>query len=230
MNIYHYSPVTGEYLGSGQADPDPIDIGNWLIPAYATNVAPLVKLPNKAVIWNNTKWKYVDDNRGKTFYNEFGEEIIIEDLGPIPGNLTKLPPQPQPITAKQTIITMNNWIEDVLNGIAGHVPQTEKISWAVKAAEARAYISDNTLPTPLIDTEYSVSGAKYPSKLALAERIVAKATLYEAVVAITAGLRNKYSDLILAEPDDSRYDYILQQAQQEAFTEAQKIGIDLGNL
>lgn len=39
MQIYHYDE-SGRYIGFGVADPDPMEQGNWLIPAKATNSAP----------------------------------------------------------------------------------------------------------------------------------------------------------------------------------------------
>lgn len=40
MKIYHYHEKTGLLLGEGMADPSPLEPGNWLIPAHATNVEP----------------------------------------------------------------------------------------------------------------------------------------------------------------------------------------------
>jgi hypothetical protein len=40
MKIFHYDEQTGELIGEGVADADPLDAGNWLIPAHATNVEP----------------------------------------------------------------------------------------------------------------------------------------------------------------------------------------------
>jgi hypothetical protein len=40
MNIYHYQPVTGRFLGMGQADPDPLNEGAFIFPAYCTQSEP----------------------------------------------------------------------------------------------------------------------------------------------------------------------------------------------
>lgn len=40
MKIFHLDELTGELIGEGIADADPLEEGNWLIPAHATNVQP----------------------------------------------------------------------------------------------------------------------------------------------------------------------------------------------
>lgn len=40
MKIYHYHPNTGDFVGVGIADLDPLDKKNYLIPAYSTAEAP----------------------------------------------------------------------------------------------------------------------------------------------------------------------------------------------
>lgn len=40
MKIFHYQENTGELIGEGVADHDPLEAGCWLVPAHATNVAP----------------------------------------------------------------------------------------------------------------------------------------------------------------------------------------------
>ncbi|SDF72965.1 hypothetical protein SAMN05216571_101421 [Onishia taeanensis] len=40
LPIYHYHPYTGEYMGQGEADPSPMEPGEYLIPAHATPIAP----------------------------------------------------------------------------------------------------------------------------------------------------------------------------------------------
>jgi hypothetical protein len=60
MKIYHYNPYTFEYLGEGLADKDPLDEGNWLIPAYATEIVALTPQENKTVNFENGQWVYKD--------------------------------------------------------------------------------------------------------------------------------------------------------------------------
>lgn len=40
MIIYHYDPLSGRLIGVGEADPDPLTEGEFLVPAYATPDEP----------------------------------------------------------------------------------------------------------------------------------------------------------------------------------------------
>lgn len=60
MNVYNYDRDTGYYLGISQADPDPLNEGGWLIPAYAVTVAPPLFLVGKIPQWDGSKWVVVD--------------------------------------------------------------------------------------------------------------------------------------------------------------------------
>lgn len=59
-NIYHYHPDTALLLGQGEADPDPMDQSNWLIPAFATDVEPLAAQEGKTLHFIDGAWVYQD--------------------------------------------------------------------------------------------------------------------------------------------------------------------------
>lgn len=40
MKIYHYDSSTGAFAGTSKADPNPRRAGSFLIPAFATEIAP----------------------------------------------------------------------------------------------------------------------------------------------------------------------------------------------
>ncbi|QBP75413.1 hypothetical protein E2K99_10500 [Herbaspirillum huttiense] len=40
MQIYNFQPKTFMLLGIGNADEDPLSPGNWLLPAFSTEIAP----------------------------------------------------------------------------------------------------------------------------------------------------------------------------------------------
>lgn len=56
LKIYHYDPRTGDLLGEGKADPDPLDKGNWLIPAHATSIEPPAAAKDKVTRFDGSKW------------------------------------------------------------------------------------------------------------------------------------------------------------------------------
>lgn len=56
LKIYHYDPKTGELLGQGFADADPLDKGNWLIPAHATSIEPPKPAKGKVTRFDGDKW------------------------------------------------------------------------------------------------------------------------------------------------------------------------------
>jgi hypothetical protein len=61
MKIYHYHPITKEYLGEGLADKDPLEKDSWLIPAHATNTQP-PKTPESeyTIAFIDNEWKYIE--------------------------------------------------------------------------------------------------------------------------------------------------------------------------
>lgn len=59
MQIYHYHPTSGEYLGEGTADESPLEPGAYLVPAHATTAAPPTAMSGKVRVWRG-EWQFED--------------------------------------------------------------------------------------------------------------------------------------------------------------------------
>lgn len=94
--IYQAHPVTGEYLGSGFADPDPLQLGEWLVPGHAYLDAPTLPAPEGHVMVRvENGWQPVEDHRGLAYRKIDGTVVVLNALGPVPAELT-LTAQPGP--------------------------------------------------------------------------------------------------------------------------------------
>tara|TARA_B100000029_G_scaffold511703_1_gene606468 strand:+ start:142 stop:666 length:525 start_codon:yes stop_codon:yes gene_type:complete len=86
MKIYNYNRDTGEYVGESTATPNPVTIGEWLIPAYATTDAPPSSSKGEVVVWDSESkgWTTTVDKRGTTVYDTTtGEDSVVDYIGPI---------------------------------------------------------------------------------------------------------------------------------------------------
>ena len=77
MRIYSFNWATGEYTGQDEADQDPLDPGNFIIPAYATTKAPPELESNQRAVFDREKDDWTVDNgpepEPKTFTEHFKE-------------------------------------------------------------------------------------------------------------------------------------------------------------
>ena len=64
MLAYKFDENTKEYLGTQQAQPNPLE-GGYLLPANCTFVAPPEYLENTIPVFENNEWVIKADNRGK---------------------------------------------------------------------------------------------------------------------------------------------------------------------
>ena len=59
MQVYQ-TDQDGWFVGVGQADPDPMDEGNWLIPGGCVTVAPPTLAEGQRAQWAGSGWTVVD--------------------------------------------------------------------------------------------------------------------------------------------------------------------------
>jgi hypothetical protein len=78
------SPLTGEFMGLGQADPSPLEPGVWLMPAHSVVGDSPIVFPDCAAVWSekDSIWNQVPDYRGRTVYDkESRAASVCEALG-----------------------------------------------------------------------------------------------------------------------------------------------------
>lgn len=93
MDIYHYNPHTGEFMGVARADKSPLETDVYLIPANATTVKPPAAVKGYARCYIDGKWTQIEDHRGATLYSTVdASPLTIFSLGPIPDGYTDIVP------------------------------------------------------------------------------------------------------------------------------------------
>ncbi|TKC83830.1 tail fiber assembly protein [Trinickia terrae] len=94
MFLHQYDSQTGQYLNSFLADPDPLNAGRWLEPAFATSV-PLPERPRLTwPVFRDGAWSLVPDYRTLRLYRkDDGDvaEILVIGITPDEAGLTDTP-------------------------------------------------------------------------------------------------------------------------------------------
>lgn len=107
MKAYGYNPVTKEYIGEVNCQPDPID-GGFLLPGSSTFLEPPITKEKEVAVLKNGKWKIKEDHRDEIYWDkDTKEEQKIIDIGQVKDeNWTEL----QPISDR-CIWKKDKWIE-----------------------------------------------------------------------------------------------------------------------
>jgi len=92
MKIFNYDNITGEFLSAGLADQDPLNDGQYLLPAHATFEPPPEVGVNQVACFKNGGWELLSDPRGE-YFDAVGNRVIIDNLLTTPtAGLTKEKP------------------------------------------------------------------------------------------------------------------------------------------
>ena len=215
MNIYNYHRVTGEFLSRSEAQPDPLDDKNFLVPAAATLIAPPEVGIAEAAIYDEVAdcWSLVPDLRGKTFYfKASGQRIVIQDIGQTPeeGWTDQVPFDPDCVWVSDhwelPLPTLGDRKQDEIDRgyeigmqalLAGYTP-SQLLTFDKQEAEARAYLADSGAVTPYLD---AATEAREISKIELAGKIVAKADSFSAASGALTGKWQRLRDEIITHRD-----------------------------
>lgn len=208
----------GYFIGMTIADPDPLDLDNYLIPGGCIDTAPPEQRDNAVAKWGGEQWQYIDDYRGQTVYSiDDGNEVVITEIGELPDNTTT-EPRPDSYHVWQDgswVLTDDGTAQQLADAKAAKliaiaqaaqqfiahatkadtVPEFERLSWERQAQETKAWAADNTAETPTLSLIAQQRGVPID---VLRQKALAKAQAYELLVASIAGQRQKKEDQIAA--------------------------------
>jgi|GEM_PF-704317 len=196
--IYNYHPDTNEYLSTAPADVSPLQPGVWLIPAFATQLAPPAVGAAQVAVFIGGGWQVKPDWRGVPLYSTTdGSVVEIVAVGKTPldvGATELVPPSPQhswqtgawvidpaKVAAQlesargRAVVKVNDGYTAAINVIAAEYPETERNSWAKQEAEARAWMANNAAATPLLS---AIATARGTSLADICARVIANADAY----------------------------------------------------
>jgi hypothetical protein len=98
MDIYNYDATTGILIPDppgkqSTAAPNPLDAGEFLIPAFATTITPPAPQLGKAIVFARGVWTFVADFRGQVIYDIVtAVPETIGAIGDVPAGKTLLVP------------------------------------------------------------------------------------------------------------------------------------------
>lgn len=110
MQIWNYHPITGELLGPSFADPNPVEEGEWILPAYATATNPGGAQLGRAYKFVGYSWESVPDCRGERWWPvdaEFNTELVTIDFigDPAERGLTSFEPPAPPVVVQPAVVS-----------------------------------------------------------------------------------------------------------------------------
>jgi hypothetical protein len=198
MKIYNYDQVSGEFLGEEDADKNPLEDGEFLIPANATETAPPVTLSNQIAVYVNGVWTVENDYRGTEYFAQNGDNFIIDSIGAAvpPGHATTPPPSKSMVwdgdgwqfdieaLREQKLAELTEASKQALAPLVAGYSEEEQQSWRKQEDEAKAWIADNTAATPFLDLYLANTGLTKADAIA---KILNKVTALEAASAPIIG-------------------------------------------
>lgn len=202
------------FLGLTTADEDPLQQGQYLIPAGCVEAEPPLAVAGKQPRWNGEGWEYEEDHRGEIYYDTAtGEKVEIKEIGKISENLTALLPLEQPCKwdgskwvideakladylaeQKQTkLAEINSKAQAFVTAQArlNEVPDFEIQTWEQQRVEALAWSDDPAVETPILAAIAEARGIELDKLRAAALR---KAQAFSLLSAHIAGQRQALVD------------------------------------
>ncbi|NUA26098.1 phage tail assembly chaperone [Cupriavidus basilensis] len=155
MEIFNYHPLTGEFLGNGVADENPLDVENPIVPGFATPTPPPARTARAIPVyrnaaghapqnWSEGSWTLAPDYRAEPLFrtadgSPFALGLEYTGLGDLPAFLTD---EPRPSPAHKWV--NEEWTLDA-------ELETEQAAATVRARRDELLTAADKLIAPLMD-------------------------------------------------------------------------------
>lgn len=178
-------------------------------------------------------WEYIEDHRGKTFYNtETQEKVEIKEIGKLPENLTALEPfenckwdskkqkwvkdaekikQQFKSNQQGLIIKLKHKADELGDLFLSEYPQIEQASFPTQKEEAKEYLKDKSYPTPVLS---GIAKKRNLTLDELVERVIRKSKAFAEVTGIIAGQRQAIMDKLEKATNQEELDAISKEIDQ----------------
>jgi hypothetical protein len=142
--FYYFDEITGEYTGSGQAHPSPLEPGKFLIPTNGTEVSPPSCADRQVAVWTQTKWEIQPDWRGVELFSiKDGASVQIDQIGIRPEEREATPfPRPGAFHAWHP---GEGWVEDQNARTSAAADAIQSIVSTSLEKTDRYFINDETV-------------------------------------------------------------------------------------
>lgn len=164
MKIYHYHSKTKEFIGTGEADKDPMDANNWLIPAHACTEEPLENKDGFAAVrvgGKHGEWQQLIDKRGTKYWLADGSKHTINEIGvDVPNDALLSPPEPtQAELSAEKAKSEHYWVKSELDSTTiklmyhwtgDHRASNTEQAWKDYAIALRDYTSTDENGNPVV--------------------------------------------------------------------------------
>ena len=127
-----------------------------------------------------------------------GFENIVSPANTVIGDdgaITFTPPEPHKLGELKAIKLneINALYQQSIATLTPTYPDDERLTFDKQEQEARAWLADNSAPTPFVD---ALAAGRQMDKAELVNRIIAKADAFAVASGILTGQRQRYEDLL----------------------------------
>lgn len=226
QTIYNYHPQSGALLGESIADESPLEPGEFLLPAFSTDIRPPETSAREIAVFEDGQWSVKADWRDVPLFSTLdGTEVTISDIGLMPVEMGATDvPMPSAVhswkdgswqldATKQAdhieqarldaLTSINKFHAETVQKLVGNPTQVEKDTWALKLEVANAITNKVAISAAgqafLLGADLTTAAAKS----VWATSVLAKSAAYAQVVGLAEKVRDSARAAVKTATDEA---------------------------